>query len=112
MNDLHDNNNDNNNELFDVSPSQMQMNSYENDFEEKMSSLDFVQNISHARPFNQRVSLPSAKDDIYDMDRNDCEGYGDLDEEELSRDIVKKASTQILRAATRGNSKVSKSIKS
>ena len=109
MNDLHDNNDCD--EVFGVSSSQIQMNANEYDLEEKMSSLDFVQNISHARPFNQRISLPSAKDDIYE-DRNECEVFGDLDEEELSRDIVKKASTQILRAATRANSKVSKSKKS
>ena len=71
------------------------------------SNIDLAENIQHVRPFNQRILLPSAKEDIYDDDRNSPEIYSDLDEEELSRDRVKKASNQILRAATR--SKVTKS---
>ncbi len=72
------------------------------------TNFDVIENIQHVRPFNQRILLPSAKEDIYDDDRHSSEIYGDLDEEELSRDRVKKASTQILRAATRTN----KSMKS
>ena len=71
------------------------------------TNFDVVENIQHVRPFNQRILLPSAKEDLYDDDRNSSEMYGDLDEEELSRDRVKKASTQILRAATR--TKITKS---
>ncbi len=93
------------NALHDFGPP---TNNNNHEYEEKLSSEDFIiENISHARPFNQRVLLPSAKDDIYEMDINKREVFGDLDEEELSRDIVKKASTQILRAANRANKKAS-----
>lgn len=70
--------------------------------------FDLVDNIQNVRPFNQRILLPSAKDDIYENERNNSEIYGDLDEEELSRDKVKKASTQILRAANRTKATKSK----
>ena len=74
------------------------------DYDDEMfasSDMDLVENLNHVRPFNQRIMLPSAKDDIYDVDRDSPEVYNDLDEEELSRDKVKKASSQIFRAATR-----------
>jgi hypothetical protein len=63
--------------------------------------FDLVDNINHVRPFNQRVLLPSAKEDVYDVDRNNPDIYSELDEDELSRERVKKASSQILRAAAR-----------
>lgn len=78
------------------------------DYVDNESSLDIVESLQHVRPFNQRVLLPSAKEEIYDNDRNSPEIFNDLDEEELSRDKVKKASNQILRDATR--SKVKKKI--
>jgi hypothetical protein len=73
------------------------------------SDIDIIETIQHVRPFNQRVLLPSAKEDIYDYDGNNSEIYGDHDEDELSRDKVKKASTQILRAATRTRTRTTKS---
>ena len=54
------------------------------------------------RPFNQRVELPSAKDhDYYDHSSDDDHGIGDVDEEDLSRDRVKRASSQIMKAQER-----------
>ncbi len=97
MNDLHDFESDRN---------------HNNNYEDKLYSIDYTEDLSHARPFNQRVLLPSAKDDIYEIDINSCEVYADLDDEEVSRDLVKKASSQILRAANRAASKVSKPVRS
>lgn len=74
----------------------------------RTSSLDFTRSMQQIKPFNQRVLLPSAKDDVYTHDPNSPEVYNDLDEEELSRDKVKKASNQILRAATRTKSSKTK----
>lgn len=53
------------------------------------------------RPYNQRIVLPSAKDDLYGTSDSFDDGYGDLDEEELSRERVKKASTSIVLAQQR-----------
>ena len=53
------------------------------------------------RPFNQRIVLPSAKDDLYETNTSLDDGYGDLEEEELSRERVKKASTSIVLAVER-----------
>lgn len=77
----------------------------EDGYQERLSNEDFVDNLFHARPFNQRIPLPSAKDDIFEIDD---EVYGDLDEEELSRDIAKKASIQVFKTANRAANKVSK----
>jgi len=74
----------------------------------RTSSLDFTRSMQQIKPFNQRVLLPSAKDDVYAHDPSSPEVYNDLDEEELSRDKVKKASNQILRAATRTKSSKTK----
>ena len=93
------------NELHDL-----EYQNYDDDgFASSRSYFDLVGNIEHVRPFNQRVLLPSAKEEIDDSDRNIPEIYNDLDEEELSRDRVKKASSQILRAATRTKTNKSKS---
>lgn len=48
------------------------------------------------RPFNQRILLPSAKDDLYENNESFDDAYGNLDEEELSRERVKKASTSLV----------------
>ena len=56
------------------------------------------------RPYNQRIVLPSAKDDLYETNNNVTsldDGYGDLEEEELSRERVKKASNSIVLAVER-----------
>lgn len=55
------------------------------------------------RPYNQRIILPSAKDDLYETTNTTGldDGYGDLEEEELSRERVKKASTSIVLAVER-----------
>lgn len=55
------------------------------------------------RPYNQRIVLPSAKDDLYETNNTTGldDGYGDLEEEELSRERVKKASTSIVLAVER-----------
>ena len=55
------------------------------------------------RPYNQRIVLPSAKDDLYETNNTAGldDGYGDLEEEELSRERVKKASTSIVLAVER-----------
>jgi len=55
------------------------------------------------RPFNQRINLPSAGEEHLDDAHED--NLGDLDEEELTRDKVKKASSQILVAQDRRNKK-------
>ncbi|KAL7538971.1 hypothetical protein ACHAXR_008922 [Thalassiosira sp. AJA248-18] len=49
-------------------------------------------------PFNQRISLPSAKEiSAFDHDSDAETGFGDIDaEEEISRDGVKKASSNII----------------
>mmetsp|Transcript_17931 Transcript_17931/g.39090 ORF Transcript_17931/g.39090 Transcript_17931/m.39090 type:complete len:561 (-) Transcript_17931:406-2088(-) len=51
------------------------------------------------RPFNQRISLPSAKEiSAFDHESDADIGFGDIDhaEEEISRDGVKKASSNII----------------
>jgi len=53
------------------------------------------------RPYNQRIILPSAKDDLFETNTSLDDGYGDLEEEELSRERVKKASTSIVLAVER-----------
>ena len=56
------------------------------------------QGATGVRPFNQRVSLPSAKDiSAYDHDSDTEIAVGEFDaEEEISRDGVKKASSNII----------------
>mmetsp|Transcript_9732 Transcript_9732/g.17669 ORF Transcript_9732/g.17669 Transcript_9732/m.17669 type:complete len:567 (+) Transcript_9732:62-1762(+) len=58
------------------------------------------------RPFNQRINLPNPNDDGNEHEHED--NLGDLDEEELTRDKVKKASSQILVAQDRRNKKSKK----
>lgn len=53
------------------------------------------------RPYNQRIVLPSAMDDLYGNNDSFDDCYGDPDEEELSRERVKKASTSIVLAQQR-----------
>ena len=54
--------------------------------------------ITEGRPFNQRIPLPSAKEiSAFDHDSDAEAGFGDIDaEEEISRDGVKKASSNII----------------
>lgn len=58
----------------------------------KVSEQDLVQ----TRPFNQRIHLPSGNDD--ELDDDDADGADETGgaDEELTREKVKKASTQIL----------------
>ena len=58
------------------------------------------------RPFNQRINLPNAGEEDFEHELE--ENLGDLDEEELTRDRVKKASSQILVAQDRRNKKMAK----
>jgi hypothetical protein len=58
------------------------------------------------RPFNQRINLPNAGEDLFEHELE--ENLADLDEEELTRDRVKKASSQILVAQDRRNKKLQK----
>lgn len=51
-----------------------------------------------ARPFNQRIQLSIAEEEDY---AHDDAGVPDMDDEELTRDKVKRASTQILQAVDR-----------
>ena len=80
-------------ELIEGEKSEMDVidSSEENDYSEIIS-----------RPFNQRVTLPSATDiALFDSFNEDDDNFGDIDDEELSRDRVKKASSQIIRAQKR-----------
>lgn len=61
-------------------------------------NLDFNEGeVQDTRPFNQRIVLPSAEDDFYATESCGDGDFGDGDDEELSRDRVKKASSQIIR---------------
>ena len=60
------------------------------------TSIEYENKLQGLRPFNQRVLLPSARDNLFDDSAS--EAFNEVDEEELSRDRVKKASTQIIRA--------------
>ena len=66
-------------------------------------ALDCVEEeeLQGSRPYNQRVIFPSVDDDFFDNESNYDDGYGDVDEDELSRDRVKKASSQIIQAQER-----------
>jgi len=68
------------------------------------TSFEYEVKLHGSRPFNQRITLPSAKDDLFDNDSG-SEAFNDVDEDELSRDRVKKASTQIIRAQIKKSSK-------
>ena len=70
----------------------------EEDTTKARSLLDFdLQDIKDMRPFNQHIVLPSARDEqLYETGSNADADFGEVNEEELSRDRVKKASTQIL----------------
>ena len=57
--------------------------------------------VNENRPFNQRINLPTTGEDIFDKFGGEEDHMGDLDEEELTRDKVKKASSQILVAQDR-----------
>lgn len=67
-----------------------------------LNHIDEAEFINENRPYNQRVILPSAKDaDAFETNSYSDDVFDDLDGEELSRDIVKKASTQIIKAQER-----------
>lgn len=57
--------------------------------------------VQENRPFNQRVLLPSVRGGLFDNNNNCDDELDELDEEELSRDRVKKNSSQILQAQER-----------
>ena len=61
------------------------------------TSAEYENKLQVLRPFNQRILLPSARDNLFD-NHSSSETFNDVDEEELSRDRVKKASTQLIRA--------------
>jgi len=73
----------------------------------KQKTIGGLDNLAHIgegevnenRPYNQRITLPTAGEDNFEKFEEDH--LGDLDEEELTRDKVKKASTQILTAQDR-----------
>ena len=54
--------------------------------------------IMQARPFNQRIDLPLSEEEEFGDGPMKDDGLPDVDEEELTRDKVKKASTQIMLA--------------
>ncbi len=64
------------------------------------NSLDYELALQESRPFNKRVTLPSAKDDDpFDQNDSGSEVFNEvMDEEELSRDRVKRASSQIIKS--------------
>ncbi len=62
------------------------------------TKLDDQDTLSITRPYNQRINLALGEED--DVFINDDAGP-DLDDEELTRDKVKRASTQILQAVDR-----------
>mmetsp|Transcript_23456 Transcript_23456/g.34599 ORF Transcript_23456/g.34599 Transcript_23456/m.34599 type:complete len:562 (-) Transcript_23456:58-1743(-) len=70
------------------------------DMMEALDGLD-EEEVQENRPFNQRILLPSVRDDIFDSCSDYEDGFGDVDEDELSRDKVKKASSQIIQAQER-----------
>ena len=72
---------------------------------EAVDHLDEEQ-LNENRPFNQRINLPNAGEDLFEHELE--ENLGDVDEEELTRDRVKKASSQILVAQDRRNKKLQK----
>lgn len=62
-------------------------------------------NMSTIRPYNQRIDLESTEDVGFDAD-NDDEGGHDVDDEELTREKIKQASSQILHAKEKAKRKV------
>ena len=61
-------------------------------------SLVDDEEIMQARPFNQRIDLPLSDEEWEGDGPMKDDGLPDVDEEELTRDKVKKASTQIMLA--------------
>ena len=61
------------------------------------------------RPYNQRISLPMPGDENAEHEHE--ENLGDMDEEELTRDKVKKASSALLTAQDKRNKKIMKKKK-
>ena len=64
-------------------------------------------NMSTIRPYNQRIDLETDEDVAFDIDYDD-DGQIDLDDEVLSREKVKMASSQILQAIDRRKKKSNK----
>jgi len=73
-----------------------------------MEAIDRLdeQELRENRPYNQRIDLPMPGEGEYEHEHE--ENLGDLDEEELTRDKVKKASSQILVAHDRRQKKMKK----
>ena len=72
------------------------------------SSLADEMNLNASRPFNQRIDL--SFDDFEDGGDHGDDGMADMDDEELTRDKVKRASSQILLAIDRKKRKPKKKI--
>jgi hypothetical protein len=72
---------------------------------EAIDELD-EEELRENRPYNQRIDLPLPGDAEFEHEHE--ENLGDLDEEELTRDKVKKASSQILVAQDRKQKKLRK----
>jgi len=61
-----------------------------------------------SRPYNQRVHLPSTKREEFQQVQAYDEGLGPMDEEEFSRDRIKKNSSQLIWAMERRKAKEKK----
>jgi len=63
---------------------------------------DFAQvtdlEVMHARPFNQRIELPTLEEDFEDDGAMHDEGIPEMEDDELTRDKIKKASMHIMAA--------------
>jgi len=62
------------------------------------TSLEYEVKLQGSRPFNQRIKLPSARDPLFENDHTAEVGYNDIDDDEISRDRVKKKAIQVIRA--------------
>lgn len=62
------------------------------------TSFEYEIKLQGSRPFNQRIKLPSAKDNLFEND-SISETFNDvIDDDEISRDRVKKKASQVIRA--------------
>lgn len=75
-----------------------------------LEQMSLEESLSLSRPFNQRVDLGYNRDDLKELDLmfdHDDMGHG-LEDDELTRDKVKRASSQILQAVDRKKRKPKK----
>ena len=66
------------------------------------SSSEYEVELQESRPFNQRIQLPSAKENLVDNESS-SEVFNDVNEDELCRERVKKASSSLIRAQLKKN---------